>query len=412
MHDLKVRAQPHSSMATKPSAQELVARARALAPTIRGAAQLTEQDRRVPVTTTKMLRDADLFRLMQPAQFGGFEYGFGTLIDIVAEVGAACGSTAWCYGLGAVHQWLVGTFPSAAQQDVWGDNPQALVCGSYAPAGQVSRASASEGYTIQGRWGFASNCQNSDWAMLGVILPSEDETSQPEPGFLLVPKQDYEIEDTWFTVGLSGTGSNTIVVKEPLFVPGHRKLTFAQASSGRPPGADANTNPLYRIPFLSAIPVSIVSPAIGMVQGSLDEFVEWAGSRTTRGAVAGGGNPLAQFPQVQSRVAYASATLDAARLLLKRDVNEVESEVLKGHPISIDMRIRNRRDHAFVAKMLTQAANELFDAVGGAGLSLTNGIQRNWRDTNALARHISMNWDAVSSMYGQHRLGLVPKGQF
>jgi NAD(P)-dependent dehydrogenase (short-subunit alcohol dehydrogenase family) len=34
------------------------------------------------------------------------------------------------------------------------------------------------------------------------------------------------------------------------------------------------------------------------------------------------------------------------------------------------------------------------------------------RDANAVGRHISMNWDAVGTMYGQMALGLEPRGQY
>jgi len=393
-----------------PSAAQLLRRAQALVPTLRRQAETTERNRRVSSETTQMIRDADLYKLMQPARFGGYEYGFPDLIDITAEIGRGCGSTAWCYGLAAVHQWLIGTFPLQAQEDVWLGDPDALVCGSYAPSAKA--VAVDGGFKVAGRWGFASNCQNSQWAILGVIFPGGGADGKPEAGFLLVPCSDYEIEDTWFTVGLAGTGSNTIVIEQEIFVPQHRMLTFAQASSNNPPGSASNTNPIYRVPFLSAAPVSIVAPALGMVQGALDEFLEWIGSRTTRGAVAGAGNPVAHFPQVQSRVAEASAAIDAARLLLHRDTLDVQAQVSLGLEISIAMRIRNRRDHAYAARILAQAANAMFDAVGGAGLSLSNGIQRNWRDANALARHISMNWDAVSTMYGQHKFGLEPKGQY
>jgi len=389
--------------------EELVRRARALIPTLRARAQSVEDARQVSRDTTRMLRDADLFRLMQPARFGGFEYGFTELIDIVFEIGRGCGSTAWCYGLGAVHQWLLATFPLQAQNDVWAEDPNMLMCGSYAPAANAVRTA--RGFEISGKWSFASNCDNSDWALVGVMFPAEGD-GKPKPGFLLLPRKDYEIEDDWFTVGLAGTGSKSIVVREKLYVPGHRMLTFEQASSNNPPGAAEHANWLYRIPFLAGVPVSIASPALGMVQGAIDEFVSFVGARTTRGAVAGGGHSMAQFPQVQSRIAEAAAALDAAKLLLKRDTREVENGAASGQLISIDKRIRNRRDHAYAVRLAVQAVNALFEAVGGGGLHLSSGIQRAWRDANAVAHHISLNWDAVSTMYGQHYLGLEPKGQY
>jgi hypothetical protein len=45
-------------------------------------------------------------------------------------------------------------------------------------------------------------------------------------------------------------------------------------------------------------------------------------------------------------------------------------------------------------------------------LFLDNTVQRAWRDANAVGRHISLNWDAVGTMWGQHALGLEPRGQY
>ena len=40
---------------------------------------------------------------------------------------------------------------------------------------------------------------------------------------MLVPKQDFTIEDDWFVTGLSGTASKSIVLRD-VFVPEHRVL--------------------------------------------------------------------------------------------------------------------------------------------------------------------------------------------
>jgi alkylation response protein AidB-like acyl-CoA dehydrogenase len=395
---------------TRVPIDELRRRAQALVPTLRQRAEHTERDRRVSVDTMQMLRDADLIRLMQPARFGGFEYGFTDLLDLEIEIGRGCGSTAWCFGLSVVHQWLLATFPQQTQEEVEADSPCAVIAGSYAP--QAPAISVDGGFKIKGKWGFTSNCDNASWLLLGVMFPPEIGEGKPVAGFVIVPAADCEIEDNWHTVGLVGTGSKNIVVKEDLFVPRHRILTFPQASSNNPPGALVNRNPMYRIPFLAALPVCIVAPALGVVQGAIDEFLDMAGNRITRGAVAGGGNKMAEFQAIQIKVAEAAACLDAARLLLFRDVRDVQDGAAIGEFISIDQRIRNRRDHAFAVKLSCQAANALYEAVGGAGLFLSSGIQRAWRDVHAIAKHISLNWDAVGSMYGQHRLGLEPKGQY
>ena len=393
-----------------PELRKIVASASELVPMLRERAQATEQDRRVSDDTTQAFHDAGFFKLMQPARFGGYEYGFTAFIDVVSELARGCTSSAWGCSLGAIHQWLVGTFPEQAQEDVWHRDPSAIVCGSYAPATMAERADG--GYLVQGRWHFASNVDNSQWALLGVQFPPEEKGGAPSAGFLLAPRSDWTIEDNWHVAGQAGTGSKTVLIDRPTFIPGHRKLTFAEASSNAPPGSAANVNPIYRIPFLSAVPVCLVSPILGTAQGAVDELIRLAGTRVTRGAVAGGGSRLSEFFPVQSRLAEASASVDAARLLLYRDTAQVEQMAAAGHAISIEQRIRNRRDHAFAARLSRDAVEAIFASVGGAGLALNQPIQRMWRDANAIARHISLNWDAVSSMVGQYLLGLEPKGQY
>jgi len=85
---------------------------------------------------------------------------------------------------------------------------------------------------------------------------------------------------------------------------------------------------------------------------------------------------------------------------------------MMGRALNVDQRIRNRRDHAFAARLARDAVDVLFSAVGGSGLALDQPIQRMWRDSSAIVRHITLNWDGVSSMVGQHLLGLTPKGQY
>ena len=83
-----------------------------------------------------------------------------------------------------------------------------------------------------------------------------------------------------------------------------------------------------------------------------------------------------------------------------------------GQPITVEVRLRNRRTHAFAVKLLVQAVDAVFYGSGGNALALERPLQRFWRDIHAAGVHISTNWDAVATMYGQHALGLEPKGQY
>jgi alkylation response protein AidB-like acyl-CoA dehydrogenase len=390
----------------RPDVSELVARARDIAVLARERAIETERARRVGDDMIARMRQANLFRIMQPRAYGGFEYGFEVFAQIEAVLASGCGSTGWVYGLLASHQWLLTCFSPQAQEEIWADRT-ALAAGTYAP---VARAEMVDGgYLVSGSGSFCSGCDNAQWQILGGTIPQSG--GPPQPGFFLLRTDDIVIDDNWRTMGLCGTGSKTIVA-DGAFVPAHRTVAFAALSAAIAPGMRAQTNPLYKQSFLAVLPVTIVVPLLGMAEGALAEFLDMAKGRTTRGAVAGGNRTMAELTTVQMRVAEASGCIDAARLLIFRDIAEAYDMAARGEAVSLDLRLRNRRDQAFCARLLIQAIDALFLAAGGQGLFLDHPLQRFWRDAHAAGSHISLNWDSTGSMFGQYLLGLEPKGQY
>lgn len=395
-----------SEKTTTPDVSELLRRAGELAVVARRRAVETEKARHVSADLIGMMRDAELFRIMQPRAFGGFELGYDVFVEAVAAIAAGDGSTGWVYSLGAVHQWLIACYPIEAQHDVWDNDADAIAAVSYAPSGKAEASPG--GFRLSGRWSFASGCDNAHWGILGGMVPQEHGM---KPGFFLVPRADFAIDDDWFTMGLAGTGSKTILV-DNAFVPAHRVASFADLLGGSGPGTRTHSNSLYRQPMLAVVPHCLVSPVLGMARGALQAFADQVRGRTTRGAVAGGNNRMAEFATVQMRVAEATASIDAAALMIHRDLRETAAVVERGDTVDIDMRMRNRLTHTFATRLLTQAVDAVFLAAGGSALGLQHPVQRFWRDIHAAASHISLNWDAVGAMYGQHFFGLEPKGQY
>lgn len=386
----------------------LLQRATELSQAVRQRATQTERQRRVGAEVSALLKDAGLYRAVQPKRFGGHELPLESLRRLAFEIGRGCTSTGWCYGLSAANAWTLGMFPLQAQEDVWGDDPDTLLAACIAPTGHAKRVDG--GYRLRGHWSFASNCDNASWLALGTMV--DDGEGKPRPMYLLVPQRDYRIVDNWYTVGLAGTGSKDVAIDEEVFVPAHRSVAFADVLDQQAPGADVHGSALYRIPFLSGFPPLLANPAIAALQGALDEFVGDVAARATRGAFAGGGATIAQFGHVQTAVAEAEAAVDAAQLILQRDLRTATDLAAAGVRISKEQRIEFRRGHAYAVKLCVQGIDGLYDVVGGTGIQLDSGIQRAWRDIHAVAHHISVNWHAVTTMVGQLRLGLPPRGQF
>lgn len=387
---------------------ELLARARALVPYIAAQARETEQQRRIPVQVIAKLKEAELLRICQPARSGGFEYGGEFLLDLALALAPACAATAWCTLVSIGHHWLLALFDLAAQDDVWSADPDAFLCGSYAPTGQVVPVEG--GYRLSGTWGFASGCDHASWAIVGGIVPQIG-NEKPRPAFFLIPAADYAIEDDWFTSGLAGTGSKTIT-SSGCFVPAHRVLDFAVAMGGNAPSAEAHTNPCYRAPMVSYVPVMLGSVAVGAAQGAVRDYLDRIRVRETRGAIAGGRMRMADFTTIQLRVAEAAACAEAAETLMRNELRAVVAAATEGRTLTMEERVALRRDQAFAVKLAVQATDVLNASTGGAGLYLTDPVQRAWRDANAVGRHVSLNWDAVGTMYGQMVLGLPPIGQY
>jgi alkylation response protein AidB-like acyl-CoA dehydrogenase len=375
---------------------------------VREQAERTEVDRQVSAEAIARIRAAGLFRIMQPAVYGGYEYSFDALIETAAVVGAGCGSAGWVYSLCSVHQWLAALFPKPAQDEYFAD-PDPVAAGSYAPVGKA--VAVDGGYRLSGNWSFTSGCDHAQWLFLGAMIPPAGEGAPPRPAFFLLPRADVAFDDNWFTMGLAGTGSKNTVA-DNAFVPAHRVVPVAELLAGTTPGAQIHNNPIYRQSMLATIPFTLVAPILGVAEGALTDFIEMVKVRTTRGAVAGGNNRMAEFATIQSRVAEATGSIDAARLTILHALEQARVAAEAGAQAGLDLRLRSRLCQAFSMRLLVQAIDALFLASGGQGIFTNKPIQRAWRDAHAGAVHVSMNWDAVSTMYGQHALGLDPKGQY
>jgi resorcinol 4-hydroxylase (FADH2) len=385
----------------------LLDRARQLKPIFRDAARDTETNRRVSKKTMDLLRDAELTKLVRPARFGGFEYGTSELAQIAFELGSACGSTGWCGSLAMCYQWMTSFFPLQAQQDVWSD-PDNLVAGSYQPSKECEIVPG--GIKLAGSWPYASNCENSQWLMLGALL--QNAKGPPDVMWCLVPITDMVVDqDTWFTSGLQGTGSKSVHIGKPVFVPDHRMMRFADVVAGTVPGKNIEDNNMSRFGFSTFGPTALVSPVLGMAQGALDAFIQMAQTKV-RAAKPGMIVPMASSPLIQSKIGAASATIESAFTLLLTSVRAAEDKVRDGIPLEIAERVAIRRNQGFAAKQSVSVVNDLFAKEGAAGSDLAAPLQRFWRDANAAALHLSLDWEPIASMYGQQRLGLEPVGLY
>lgn len=386
-------------------ADDILGRARALVPRLRERVREAAELRRLPDETVAELKAAGLFRLLQPARWGGAEVDPGVFFEAQLTLATACPSTAWVMGVVGVHAWQLALFPEPAQQEVWGADPEALISSSYAPTGTVERAEG--GYRIRGRWSFSSGCDHCQWVFLGGLVPPEREGAPPEMRTFLLPRRDYRIDDNWFVAGLRATGSKDIVV-EGAFVPEHRTHRLIDGFRRASPGNEVNPAPLYRLPFGQVFVRSVSTSAIGAALGALEAYTGVAAKRVA----AGDGRKVAEDSAAQLVAARAAAAIDEARLVLHRNFDEMMAAVRAGQDLPLERRLRFRFDSSQAVVKCVAAVDELFTASGGRAIFLDNPLQRFFQDVHAARAHYANNPDKPGRNWGGVQLGLKNQDYF
>ncbi|MEA3026459.1 MAG: 3-hydroxy-9,10-secoandrosta,3,5(10)-triene-9,17-dione monooxygenase [Alphaproteobacteria bacterium] len=390
------QAKPSAAAGKIPTADELVARARALAPRLRERAVKAERDRNIPPESVEEYIDAGLIHVLQPKRWGGYEHDHEVAFDIAIELGkSTCGSSAWCLNYLADHACILAHFPEEAQHDVWSRDEAACIATSAAPTGKVSVAPG--GYRLDGRWSWCSGLRHSQWIMIGGLVFREGE-DHPDMRLFLVPVSELKQEDTWYCAGLSATGSNTSLLDNVL-VPEHRSVSFSTLRDARSPGSKINTNPIYRTPFIAVHSYALLGPALGVARGGYADFTQWTKARYLTYTQLG----IAQHVPVQIAIAEIAAQIDAAELLARRALATARADYAG---LSMETRTLLRRDFTFAMKTLRDAMDALIKISGSSGLMDGNSVQRCWRDVHAISSHVVMNWDVPAENFGRTEFGL------
>jgi len=378
------------------SYDEAMRRARACVPMLKERAQATEDARVLLRENEQLLHEQGLFRYHQPKRFGGMELPFHAVVDIVAELARGCPSTAWNVGNLGCHHWILGYYEPETQHEVWDANPDALIASSIAlAAGRGKKVDG--GFVVSGRWPFSSGVDNSDWNMLAVTVYGEDGKTAIDWRLCLVPKSDYRIHDTWYAMGMVGTGSKDIEAKE-IFVPERRALEMAKCRGGSGhPGGKYNPGTLFRAPLVAAAGHPLSASALGAAEGAWEHVKERFASRT--GTYTGA--KVSDFQAVQVKMARARVLIDSARALMR----ESAMAFGRGEPMDMEAKLRLRAQNTFAVMQCREAIETLWSFYGANAIYTRDPLQRFHRDAQAIGQHFSFNFDIAGSAFGIAALG-------
>jgi 3-hydroxy-9,10-secoandrosta-1,3,5(10)-triene-9,17-dione monooxygenase len=375
----------------------------ALLPELRARSAEVERRRMIPPDLIARLRDADVFRAVQPRQWGGLEMHPATFYQGMTRIASACGSTGWVASVVGIHPWHVAMFDPRAQQEVWGDDPDTMASTSYAPTGTVRRVPG--GFRLSGRWHYSSGVDHCAWVILGGIAPDDGRDSLgPEYFSFLVPSRDFTIDqDSWHVVGLSGTGSKDVILDDA-FVPDHRAHSATQVWEKTDPGLAVNDRPLYRLPWPSVFSYAIASPAIGAAMGALDLFIQ---NNRARISITNG-RTVSASTDLHIRLTESAMEIDAARTRLTQTWTDFMDRTGRGEDIPYVMRARARYEAAHALAHAAGAVFRLLEINGARSMHQDAPFQRLFRDILAMRNHIAATMELNATLYASALLGAPP----
>ncbi|WP_338693482.1 acyl-CoA dehydrogenase family protein [Streptomyces sp. Q6] len=269
---------------------------------------------------------------------------------------------------------------------MWAEGPDTLVAGALIPSGGAEVTAG--GWRLTGAWSYISGVHVADWVLACAAVAGADADGPAQVRFFAVPRRDFAVEETWFPVGMRGTGSDTMVLTD-VFVPEHRSFARAAVLAGDAPASDARC---HTVPMHAVGALPFAAPLLGAVRGALRT---WTARTALRTDVRG--RAVREVRSVQTTLARAAGEADAAELLLLRTARVADGTETVPEGAAA---VRGARDTALAAELLVAGVDRVFRAGGTSGQAETDPVQRFWRDVNTAATHVALDFESSGAAYG------------
>lgn len=366
-------------MADSEHAPDVMSALASILPEIAERAPEIEAARRLPADIAAKLSSAGVFRMVTPAYLGGLELSPREIVEVTEAIAMADASAGWCTMIGATTAMNAAYMDEAAAREVYSD-PNIITGGVFAPMGKAW--DEGDHYRVTGRWQWGSGSANCTWLCGGCMVFDGDElrrlpSGAPENRMMVFPADDAELLDTWHTMGLAGTGSGDIAVKD-IKVPKGRSVSLVADN----PKVDS---PLFKFPAFGLLSLGVAAAAMGNGRGALNAFKDLALGKKNQGSR----KTLAERAPIQMEYAKLDAALTAARAYLFHEIDLTWdiAQTAKGE-IPMERRADLRLACTHMVRTAADICRTAHDLAGGVDVYSNSEIQRRFRDAHAMTAHI------------------------
>ncbi|WP_367276094.1 acyl-CoA dehydrogenase family protein [uncultured Sphingorhabdus sp.] len=385
-----------------PTADELIACAKAMIPTLKQRARQCTSERNVPKESIAEMKAAGFFRILQPKRWGGYEMHPNVFFEVQKALAEGCMSTGWMYGVLGCHPYELALFHDEAQAEVWGEDSSMLVASTYQPVGQVKTVEG--GFRLSGHWGFSTGSVHCGWVLLGALVWPNDVpgSGPPDMRTFLLPRSDYTIgEDAWHVFGLQGTGSHDIIVDD-VFVPEYRTHRAVDGFLCQNPGQAANDGPLYTLPWAQVFTRSVSTAAFGGAQAAINAGMAIMQDRVSTNT----GKASKADPILHAALARAISEKSEMETTLRLTFDELMGYAERGEPIPMQKRAFFTYQSSNVVRRLADLVDDIVKLLGGRAIYMTREIIQPWFDLHAGRAHVAIDpanrtADVIGTLLGE-----------
>ena len=345
-------------------------RAKGLLGLVREHAEASESQRHLKSEVAEAFAREGLFRIAAPVDFFGSEEDPITQIETIESVAYADGSAAWNLMIGIETFGLIA--PGFVHCRELIEDLSVIMCSSTASAGRADKVDG--GYRVSGRWGFCSGCHNSELFGATVYLYENGERDNSGHQYLVVPKPEFEILDTWYTSGLCGSGSHDVVL-EDVFVPEERLVA--------PLGKVQHDSALLRMPFRSRLCYNKVAIAFGLARSALDDFVDLAEGKVPRFT----SKSLKERGWAQRAIAESEVRVRSVRALVIELLGSLWEKAVQGEKVSDKEAALFQLACSDAVRCCIASVDRLVEAAGTTANQKGHPLERVARDIRVVGQH-------------------------
>ena len=363
----------------------LLASVESIAERIRNSSSASEDARTLAPEAAKALHESGLSAMKSPRSTGGAQAHPHVQMDVIEALTRIDAAAGWSLLItSGITARVLSCLPESSVREILSAGGVPFVAGSLKPSG---RARATEGgFVVSGRWSWASGLGHADYVVAPAFL--EDQSGAI---WAVVPKEQVQVHDTWFPLGLKGTGSTDFSLEET-FVPHDFAASNTLAVRG---------GPLYRLGYGGAAHEHGIF-ACALARAALDSVMATAGEKK-RGYVQQKG--LTDREAFHSTVAEAELRIRAARLLMADAAERLLDSAAEGEaPIALQAEARAAA--TFCTDEALDVTTKLFRFAGGSAVMQGDDMERILRDLFTAQAHLYVSDSAYESL-GRLRLGLT-----